>query len=481
MHRAQWAPGGIAAIGVLFVVSVSSGQPPATGESPQAPAPPPATMQPPSAPAQPAPVTPGPAIPEGSVPPPTTQAEPVPLESAEPVTEAHRISEDPLAIGAPTLLGPSVLVGPDLFNPPAPQGWLSITPTFTLSGEYNDNISFDSTGRKSDFSIGLIPGMTVSVQRPRYRLLAGYNVPGEFSTRASEFSDFGSRQQFFANGSYTVSPALQFTLSDQFVKDRDSSSVTTSGESTGRQNTWRNTLIPRLRWQATPSTAWELVAAYSVLRFDDSGDGRSTGGVDSDTYRLGVGVDHRLTPRLTGSVDVRGAYFSFEDEPSTRTYTLRPGLGYDVTPTLRAVVSAGPTVVDHADEQKLRPAVSALLVQLFQFGSLRVGYNRFVAAETRGVGDRQTVFAALIVPTLLRGLQFSVTPRYTRIDRGLTSDDETETNILTMNLRATYQIARSISLIGSYTFRYQTEDHREDLDQNRVFLGVQYAFPINFY
>jgi hypothetical protein len=38
-------------------------------------------------------------------------------------------------------------------------------------------------------------------------------------------------------------------------------------------------------------------------------------------------------------------------------------------------------------------------------------------------------------------------------------------------------------MIGAYTFFHQTDDRRGigDIDQNRVFLGVQYAFPINFY
>jgi hypothetical protein len=47
-------------------------------------------------------------------------------------------------------------------------------------------------------------------------------------------------------------------------------------------------------------------------------------------------------------------------------------------------------------------------------------------------------------------------------------------------------VARSISLIGSYTFFNQTEDRSgagldRDIDQNRIFLGVQYAFPISIY
>jgi hypothetical protein len=221
-----------------------------------------------------------------------------------------------------------------------------------------------------------------------------------------------------------------------------------------------------------------VLASYTIVRFDDDGSDR---GRDSDTYRLGVNADHRFTARLTGTMDFTAAFLDFEDEPSARTYTLRPGLVYDVTQTLRASVRAGPSFVERDGDWDVRPAVSATLVQAFKFGSLRVGYDRVVTAETVGLAERQSVFAALTVPTLVRGLQLSFIPRYSIIERDLANDDENDGKVLTLNLRATYQIARNISLIGAYTFFRQREDLGTDVDQNRVFLGVQYAFPINFY
>ena len=388
--------------------------------------------------------------------------------------------EELLPSRAPTLLGPNVFLGPDLFNPPAPQGWLSITPTFTLWGEYNDNASFDNSDRKSDFSIGFSPGVTVSVQRPRYSLLGGYNVSGQYSTRDGDF-EFGDSHRLFGNLFYQLAPRVQLTLTEAFVKDQDSSLVTTGGESAGRRDSWRNTLTPRLRWQATPSTGFGVLASHTIVRFDDTDDG-SGRGRDSDTFRLGLDATHRFTPRLIGTMDLTAAYLDFEDEPSTRTYTLRPGLIYDVTQTLRASVFAGPSLVERDGDWDVRPAVSATLIQALKFGSLRVGYDRVVTAETVGIAERQVFFAALTVPTLLRGLSLSFIPRYSIIKRDLADDDEDEGKVLSLNLRATYQIARNISLIGAYTFFRQREDQGgTDVDQNRVFLGVQYAFPINFY
>jgi hypothetical protein len=107
------------------------------------------------------------------------------------------------------------------------------------------------------------------------------------------------------------------------------------------------------------------------------------------------------------------------------------------------------------------------------------GYDRALAAETVGIRDRQLVFARLNLTTLLRGLNLGITPRYARTDRDIEGGEE-KIETLSVNVGATYQIGRSISLVASYTFFAQREDGVEDIDQNRVFFGIQYAYPINF-
>jgi hypothetical protein len=388
--------------------------------------------------------------------------------------ELERVPEELLETRTPTF------IGPDLFNPPPHQGWLNITPSFTLSGEYNDNLFLTPQDKQSDFVFGFTPGVTVSMQRPGFRLLAGYNTTGQIFVDHSELNDFGSEQQFFADLNYQISPRVSFGLSDRFVFGQSSNSLTSSGASVGRRDAWRNTLTPRLRWQATPTTAVNVLASYTILRFQEDTQ------ADSDTYRLGLSTDHVLTPRLTGRLGVDVAYFQFEDDPEVWTYTPKVGFAYDITRTLRISVSGGPSIVDRDDELSLLPAVAAAVTQTFKFGTVGLGYDKAVTAETVGISDRQTIFASLMVPTLLRGLQVGFNPRYSIIDTDVGDIGTDSTlNVLTLNLRATYQIARNISLIGSYTFFQQISERRGrddiELDQNRVFLGVQYAFPINFY
>jgi hypothetical protein len=265
------------------------------------------------------------------------------------------------------------------------------------------------------------------------------------------------------------------------VFGQNSNALTSSGASVGRQDAWRNTLTPRLRWQATPTTAFNVLASYTILRFqEDTSD-------DSDTYRLGLSMDHVLTPRLTGSASANVAYFEFEDAPHVWTYTPKVGFAYDITRTLRVSLSGGPSIVDRENDITVVPAVAAALTQTFKFGAVGLGYDKAVTAETVGISDRHAIFASLDVPTLARGLRLGFLPRYSIIDTDIGGDAGADRTlkVLSLNLRATYQIAPSFSLIGSYTFYQQTTDRTRgdaiEIDQNRVFLGVQYAFPINIY
>ncbi len=384
---------------------------------------------------------------------------------------------------------PPVFVGPNLFNPPAPQGWLTVTPTFTLGMSYNDNVFLASDDRQSDFILDLTPGVTVAMQRPGFRLLGGYKVSGEVFLDETDLSDFGKDQSFFTDLFYQVSPTVTFTLSDQFVYSRDSNSITSGGVSVGRQDAFRNTLAPRLRWQATQTTGVTLAASYTLIRFTGDREGDSAqfddSDQDSDTYRLSLGADRRLTPRLNGAVSFEVGYFDFERESSGWTYTPTVGIGYDITPTLRASVTGGGTILDRDGDTTVSPAWRVGLTQAFKFGSLQFGYDRAVVAETIGLTDRQAIFASLSIPTLLRGLRLDFTPRYIIADTDVSDtssgNEDRKDKTLTLSLQATYQIARNITLIGAYTFFRQTSNREGDIDQNRVYLGVQYAFPINFY
>src|SRR5688572_25151260 len=164
MLRVHGIAVGIAVAAVLLFAGASGAQPPAT----DTPSTPPPVTAPPTVPT----------VPETTTTP-TAEEGPSPPPPSETVTEGLRVPEEVLPSDTATVGAPRVFTGPDLFNPPAHQGWITLTPSFTLSGEYNDNINLTGRDRESDFIIGFTPALTLSMQRQSYRILAGYNTTGE--------------------------------------------------------------------------------------------------------------------------------------------------------------------------------------------------------------------------------------------------------------------------------------------------------------
>jgi len=376
-------------------------------------------------------------------------------------------------------------IGPDLFNAPPHQGFITLTPSFTLGGEYNDNVFFDSGNRHSDGIFTFSPGATLSLQREGFRLATGITTAGQVFVDDSSQNGFGKSLQFVGDLFYQLAPRWTFTFNDNFVYDRNSNTLTSGGVSVGFEQALRNTATAALRWQATPNTGVDFLGSQTLVRFP-GGVSQGSDAENSDTYRVGVGVDHRLTQRLTGGFNVGIAYIDIENEKSAWTFTPALTAAYDITPTLKGFVSGGPIIVERGGDTSLEPSIGVGLEQTFKFGVARIGYDRAVTAETIGLTDRQAVFGSLELTTLLRGLRLEFTPRYAIADTdisGSRSGTKETLKTLTLNLNATYQIARSISLIGSYTFFRQTSDRSGvgDVDQNRVFFGIQYAYPIVIY
>jgi len=409
---------------------------------------------------------------------PTTPGQP-PVAPAPEEPGPARAPEEPLPGRGPFAVAPPAFLGPDFFNPSPQPGWLTLTPSVTISEEYNDNVFLLGGDRTSDLITSVTPGVTLGIQRPEHRLTAGYNFTAEAFARERELNSPAKRHQLFTDASYRFGPRVTLTIAERFIFDRESNVVTAGGLSAGRQETWRNSLTPAVQWQATPLTSLRLSALYTIQRFQrvSQSDVRN-----SDTYDLSFGVDHQITRRLTGTANLEFAYLKAGGEPPASTPTARLGFGFRITPTLQGSLSGGPTAVVRRGNTNVTPAVTGGLQQRFRFGSLGIGYDRSVVADTIGVTDHQTVFASLQVTTRQQGLRLEFTPRYTIADEQVSNGRGRRLRAVAPNLRANCRIARSVSLIGSYTFFHQGSDLPGDhVDQNRVFIGIQLAHPISFH
>jgi hypothetical protein len=360
---------------------------------------------------------------------------------------------------------------------------ITLLPSLTVTEEFNDNILLDNRDKRWDLITGFTPGITLTVERPTYRFTAGYNFTAEIFARETERNHAFNRQNFTADGVWRPTARLTLNVSDGFSFSTDTNLIATESVSTGRDRSWSNSLGGGAAYQITPRSTVRGFGSYTVQRFSRE-ELR-----DSDVYRAEAAYDRAFTPQLTGTVGYQIAYFDIENEPKTTTHTPRVGVIYRFTPTLTVTVSAGPTFELRDDETRVTPAVTASVRQRMQFGEIGADFDRSVgtAGGLGGTTDNTSVSGFVRVLTLLRGLSLDFAPRYV----SLQSDDDTiDVRSFTLGLRATYQFLPWVGAVAGYNFFHQRSDSTRvilvgdvlanDVDQNRVFVGVQFGSPIRF-
>jgi len=397
-----------------------------------------------------------------------------------PVTEPSPAPQRP-PVGA----YPLELLG--LLAPPAQRGPVTLTPSISVSEEYNDNLFFNNQDRQRDFITGFSPTITLFVNRPSYQVSGGYSFTAELYERESRLNNALNRQSFLGSGLYRATPRLTLTASETYAVNRNTNLVASQGFATGRQESLSNTFGPGLTYQMTPGTSLSLGATYGVLRFKGAAtDGAGTAS-DSDTYGLQSSLAHVLTPRLTGTIGYGFTYLTVQGQDNSTTHTPTLGGSYRLTPTLTGSVSGGPAITELGGETFVSPAATASLVQGLAFGSASARYARSVSAAGGfgGTTDSQSISGTLTLPTLRRGLLVVFDTTYNTAESvSSRQTQQVDVKALTLNLQVTYQIASFASVFGGYTFFQQrttgSSSVQFDADQNRVRFGLQFGYPINF-
>jgi hypothetical protein len=421
-----------------------------------------------------------------SAPTPTTTT---PLTQTRPAEEMRPGSLPPSDLPGVLLPPP---VGVDYVYAPPARGPLTLTPSFAITEEYNDNVFFNNANKKSDFITQFTPGLTLQIQHPGFRLLSAYNFTAEIYAKNTELSDAANRQNFLTSLTYEATPGVTLSLTEGFNYNRNSNAVTTSGISNGRQPTWGNVLSAALGVRLTPRTTWNLSGAYSLLRTGGGGGGQNSGGQNSDIYRVGTGLDYVLTPRLTVTGAYDFGYLDIEREPTAFTHTPRLGGTYVLTPTLTATATAGPSFLVTDRDTSITPAANARVIKQMSWGAMSVFYDRAIGV-TGGFGgpsDNQSFGGNVSVRTLMRGLAVDFSPRYSISKTESAARSSADIDAFTANLSVRYQISRDIAVVGAYTFFRQRGSGNATsvggnaattgIDQNRITLGLQFGYPINF-
>jgi hypothetical protein len=362
---------------------------------------------------------------------------------------------------------------------------IELTPSVTVTEEYNDNIFLNNDDREWDFITMITPGLTLTAERSTWRFNAAYDFSSRLYVRNSDRNRGFDRQNFNLDSFYRLSPELTLSLDDSFAFDTGINAFSVEGlVVSDRDEAWSNTVRPGLTWQIDRLTTLRTFGAWTTQRF-------SRGGLrDSDIWLFDVAVERALSPRLRGGLEYELGYFDIEGTDNATTHTPRVGVTYAITPTLDGAISVGPTFEVRDSDTRVTPAVRASLRKRYAWGAAELRYDRFVgtAGGLGGTTDNQVIGGSVILGTLLRGLTIEASPQYRTFD----SDDDTiDVNTFALPLQVVYQVTPWFGLLAGYNFFHQRSDgtlvspdtgapFRRDADQNRVFVGITIGYPIRF-
>ena len=371
------------------------------------------------------------------------------------------------------------------------RGPITLLPTITLSEEYNDNILLDNRNRTWDLITGITPAINLIWESRTHRLIAGYNFTAELYLRDPTRDNAFNTQNFNLDGMWRASERLTLTLADAYTATTDTNLISPAGVSVGRNRSWGNALSGGAAYKLDDFTAMRSGASYAVQRF-------SRGELDdSDVYHANLFLDRTLTRYVRGSVGYDFGYFDIEHEDKVTTHTPKIGASWQVTPTITLAVNGGPTFELHDNgDSRITPTVTATYEQTVKFGTVGLGFDRQVATAggLGGVTDNTSVFGHVDVITFARGLTLSFAPRYSWVKSAgkIRSADNRDIDIssITLPLQVTYRLTAWMAAVARYQFYQQRTAHEirdtagnlfaADADQNRLFVGLQFGYPITF-
>jgi hypothetical protein len=363
------------------------------------------------------------------------------------------------------------------------RGLIVLTPTLTVSEEYNDNVFLANRSRKSDFITAVAPGLSLTLEGPRHRLSGSYSFTSLLYARESELDTVRGRELLTLDALYRATPRLTLTLSDLYVRAESSNVGSVEGFSTGLTTTTSNTLSPGASYAIDLRTTLRTFGSWTKQTFE-------TESQNSETYRAEADVDHRLSPRLTLTAGYAFARFDVQGSPPVSTHTPEVGASYRITAALTATVLAGPQVIVQGGDLSLKPFARGDIVQRFAWGIAGLTFSH--AEGTTGalgtIAATETISGQLQVTKLVRGLVLALTPHYTRAASGGNGTDVQAFNI---GVQASYQLAPWLTAVAGYSFFDQrtngvstaasaSSTNGTRVDQNRILLGLQFGYPVRF-
>jgi len=344
---------------------------------------------------------------------------------------------------------------------------LTLSPSLTLSEEYDDNVLLSPTNRQSDFVTSVSPGVRLEFREHPWTVTAAGSLRGMYYARQPELNSSTAHRQGSLAIEFRPTPRLTASLTDTVVRSLDPGEVDPeTGIITGRFASTKNTLTPAVSYQIDPLTHLRLHYSFSTLRSD------SPLAQESDTHTPGLFVQHQFTPRTSGTLRYAFSRLQAENRPARDAHLPAVGFAHALSPTIRVSADAGPLFRERPDgSTEITPGGRLQYEQEFSRGRFVLAYDR--SARVAGVrGEAATTESLQGTVTLEAARAVTL-----RLEAGVRTTREPQTAVdfvgYTAGIRLDYRVLQWLSVNAGY--RYLQQDDRAgplDLDRNIIFVGL---------
>lgn len=346
-----------------------------------------------------------------------------------------------------------------------------VTPSFSFTETYNDNILLTPSNGKGDFISRFTPGILAGYESAPLTLLGGYNFDGEIFAHNTDLNAAMARQNASLDFKYLPTQLLTLALKGDYTETLAPRELNVlSGIAGGRARANHFLLDPSMAYRFDPLTKGTVGYTFTKDRL--------SGGVTTDTHVGKIGLDRRITPRDTASLEFTYRQFVFDMDETARSYAIVPGWTREITPLTSFTLRAGPRFSSGSAD----PEVLASIRHRLKEGALSLAYTRSQATAVGTAGALKTDSVALVAKyRLLPLLEVSATPSFSS-----NTSSGSEAKVYRMKLDATYEMTKWLSLVGSYEYYLQkgilgVRRHDEDISQNVVLFGLVTKFRTRLY
>jgi opacity protein-like surface antigen len=353
----------------------------------------------------------------------------------------------------------------------AQAGWY-VTPSFSLTEEYDDNLfSAQSGTTKGDFITRYTPGVRAGYQSAPLTVLGSYSIDGEIFAKNTDHNNQLARHLAGLHVEYSPRPPVQLGLNATYTITQTPSELNQdTGIDVQRGNTGRRYAIsPSAYYQFDSLTSGS--ANYSYTHSEASG-------VSTAAHRASLDLSRALSAKDSASAGYGLSYFDVSGVTSTSHFVT---LGYTRSLTEHTVMSlkAGPRFT----EGTINYQASANLSHEFKLAKTALAYSR---SETTLIGRGGTVNVDAVTGTVsfepLRNLVVNVAPSVRWVSRGEGAGDDISrtTTVYAIGAGASYLITSWLNAQANYRYSLQ-QSTGADVSHNIFSINLTAIYPIRVY